>query len=69
MKTKMDHIVIAADTLRQGTAYVREWLGIEIPYGGVHGRMGTHNHIMQLGSDMFLEVIAINPDADAPKRP
>jgi hypothetical protein len=69
MKTKLDHIVIAADNLAQGTAYVREWLGVDIPYGGVHEKMGTHNHIMQLGDDIFLEVIAINPDIDAPERP
>lgn len=69
MKTKIDHIVIAAKNLEQGTAYVREYLGVDIPYGGVHMKMGTHNHIMQLGNDIFLEVIAINPDIDPPERP
>ena len=31
-------------------------------------KWGTHNHIMQLGSRLFLEVIAINPQALKPDR-
>jgi Glyoxalase-like domain len=31
--------------------------------------MGTHNHLMQLGDEVFLEIIAVNPDASAPSRP
>lgn len=69
MKPKLDHIVIAADTLKQGVAYVRQCLGVTIPYGGEHKKMGTHNHVMQLGSELFLEVIAINPGADPPESP
>lgn len=69
MKTKLDHLVIAADNLEKGVAYVRERLGVDIPYGGVHMKMGTHNHVMRLGDDIFLEVIAINPDIDPPERP
>jgi hypothetical protein len=65
----IDHIVIAADTLEQGAEYVHKTLGIDIPFGGVHPKMGTHNLLMQLGNALFLEVIAINPDATAPSRP
>ena len=65
----LDHIVIAAATLEQGADYVRSTLGVEIPKGGVHQTMGTHNHLMQLGNDAYLEVIAIDPDAGAPSRP
>ncbi len=65
----LDHIVIAADSLDQGINYVRSRLGIEIPKGGFHRTMGTHNHLMQLGNDAYLEVIAIDPEARAPTRP
>jgi hypothetical protein len=28
--------------------------------------MGTHNHLLRLGDDLFLEVIAVDPDAPRP---
>ena len=65
----LDHIVIAADTLEQGVNYVRKNLGVEIPEGGLHQTMGTHNHVMQLGNDAYLEVIAIDPAAEPPGHP
>lgn len=65
---ELDHLVVAADTVERGVAHVREALGIEMPYGGAHPRMGTHNHLLRLGA-LFLEVIAINPAAPAPRRP
>ncbi len=65
----LDHIVIAAATLKQGADYIRSTLGVEIPKGGVHQTMGTHNCLMQLGNDAYLEVIAINPGGNAPASP
>ncbi|PLY04015.1 MAG: VOC family protein [Desulfuromonas sp.] len=69
LQTHIDHLVIAAETLEQGVAYVKEQLGVGMPFGGVHPQMGTHNHLMRLGDGIFLEVIAINPDAEPPRRP
>lgn len=69
MTTRLDHIVIGAASLKQGVDYVRNLLGVDIPKGGEHPLMATHNHVMQLGNDTFVEVIAINPDADRPARP
>jgi hypothetical protein len=37
--------------------------------GGKHAVMGTHNRLLSLGSGQFLEVLAIDPEAPAPKRP
>jgi hypothetical protein len=65
----LDHIVIGAASLREGIDYVQSTLGVDIPKGGLHQTMGTHNHIMQLGNDAYLEVISINPDAHAPAHP
>ena len=65
----IDHIVIAATNLEQGARFIREQLGVDIPFGGVHETMGTHNLLMQLGDSVFLEVIAINPDGAAPGQP
>ena len=66
---RIDHLVIAAETLPQGADFVRDRLGVEIPAGGKHATMGTHNLLMQLGDDRYLEVIAIDPGAEAPQRP
>ena len=63
MKLKIDHIVVAADTLAQGIDYINQQLGIEVPLGGIHPSMGTHNALMQLADDLFFEIIAINPDS------
>lgn len=62
-----DHIAIAAPTLQSGAAYVQAQTGITPPAGGKHPLMGTHNLLSSLGTDTFLEVIAI--DSAAPKPP
>jgi len=69
MATRIDHLVIGAESLVQGVAYVQDCLGVDMPFGGVHAKMGTHNHLMQLGNDIFLEIIAINVDGVPPDRP
>jgi len=68
-RSGFDHLVIVAQSLAEGVAYVQEHLGVVIPKGGVHEYMGTHNHVMQLGADCYLEVIAINPSARGPVHP
>jgi len=66
---RLDHLVIGAETLHQGVDYIRSVLDVELPKGGLHKTMGTHNHLMQLGNDSYIEVIAINPEAVAPRQP
>lgn len=65
----LDHIVIAAHDLQQGAEYVRDTLGVDIPAGGRHQNMATHNLVMQLGNDAYLEVIAIDAQGQAPRHP
>src|SRR5882724_11554126 len=31
--------------------------------------MGTYNHLLQLGDTVYLEIVALDPEADAPDRP
>ena len=69
MKTCFDHLVVGASSLQQGVDYIKECLGVDIPPGGTHPKMGTHNHLMQLGNHFFLEVIAINPHGEFPGKP
>jgi Glyoxalase-like domain len=61
---KLDHLVIAALTLEQGTKYVKDILGSEPYGGGRHLAQDTHNKIMRLGDDVYLEVIAPDPASD-----
>jgi hypothetical protein len=64
----IDHITVVAPTLERGVAYVEEALGVAMGPGGAHPRMGTHNRLLRLGDDLFLEVIAIDPAAAQPAR-
>ncbi|HET9621465.1 MAG TPA: VOC family protein [Kofleriaceae bacterium] len=65
----IDHLAIAAATLDDGLAYVRDALGVDLPTGGAHPRMATHNRVLRLGAACYLEVIAIDPGAPPPARP
>ncbi len=66
---ELDHIVIGASSLETGVRFIRDRLGVDIGPGGKHDRMGTHNRLMRLGDDCYLEVIAVDPEAPAPARP
>lgn len=65
VKLEFDHIVIAAETLAEGVAFVESRLGVSMDPGGAHAVMGTHNRLLSLG-DGYLEVIAVDPDAPRP---
>jgi hypothetical protein len=62
----LDHIAVAAETLAEGAAHVEAALGVELSDIGIHDRMGTHNRLLGLGPGVYLEVIAVNPDAAPP---
>ena len=64
----LDHLVIAAETLDAGTAFAEARLGVPLAPGGQHHFMGTHNRLLALGPDTYLEVIAIDPSLPHPGR-
>lgn len=64
-----DHMTVIAPTLDEGIDYVRGCLEIELVNGATHIDMGTHNRRVKLGSDCYLEVIAVNPAAPPPTGP
>jgi hypothetical protein len=65
---KLDHITVIAPTLAVGVAHVQECLDIDVPFGTHHDYMGTHNHRLQLGNSVYLEIVALDPDGTAPGR-
>ncbi len=69
LRSFLDHIVVTAPSLEEGIQYVRQVLGVPLEAGGRHPLMGTHNHLLRLGREQYLEVIAIDPNAPAPPRP
>lgn len=69
MSFQFDHLAIAADNLAQGIEYIKQKFNVTIPFGGEHDQMGTHNHLMQIGDGIFLELITINPAANPPIPP
>lgn len=68
MGLQFDHIAIGCTDLAEGTAWVEEQLGVALRPGGKHVQFGTYNTLLGMG-DLYLEVIAKDPDAPAIDRP
>jgi hypothetical protein len=66
---ELDHLVVAARTLQEGARYVEQLLGVATQPGGKHSRLGTHNRLLNLGDGAYLEIIAIDPEGNAPFQP
>lgn len=66
---ELDHLVVCAETLEAGVAHVEAALGVPLAGGGEHVTMGTHNRLLSLGPEDYLEVIAVNPAAGRPPYP
>lgn len=69
MSLALDHLAVAAETLEEGCAAVEDALGVAPRGGGKHAHFGTHNRLLGLAGGLYLEVIAIDPEAPAPAHP
>ncbi|MFD0857689.1 VOC family protein [Roseovarius aquimarinus] len=66
---ELDHLAITAATLEEGDAWLEDALGTRAGPGGQHPHFGTHNRLLGLAGGLYLEVIAVDPDAPRPAHP
>ncbi|WP_050929363.1 VOC family protein [Aestuariivita boseongensis] len=69
MRLELDHIAVAGSTLAEATEAVEDALGVRLQKGGEHDVFFTHNTLLGLEDGLYLEGIAINPNAPTPDRP
>jgi Glyoxalase-like domain len=65
---KLDHLTVIAPTLAEGISHVQNCLDLDVPFGTRHDYMGTHNHRLQLGNSVYLEIVALDPEGTEPGR-
>ena len=65
---KFDHFAIATEDLEQTVQNLEKILEYPLSTGGEHKMFGTYNRLFRL-SDVYLEVIAINPLATSFQQP
>lgn len=64
----LDHLAVAGETLEEARSAVESALGVPLQPGGAHDVFYTHNMLLGLEDGLYLEAIAINPDAPVPQR-
>lgn len=71
-EARIDHLVVVAASLDEGSAWCERTLGVAPGPGGRHSLMGTHNRLLRIATvdhpRAYLEVIAIDPGADHAQR-
>ena len=60
---KLDHIVFGALTLEEGTEFVESILQANLSEIGYHKDMGTHNRVIRISKEIYLEVVSIDPQS------
>ncbi|MEI2776243.1 MAG: VOC family protein [Tetrasphaera sp.] len=60
MSARIDHLVVAARDLDSGRAWLEDMLGVRLQPGGEHAMFGTHNLLLSLGGEEYVELLAVN---------
>ena len=62
MISRIDHLVFAVPELKSGIEYIQDLLQVSVYPGGRHLTFGTHNALIRIESNTYLEIIAPDPD-------
>ncbi len=68
MKPEIDHLAYAVPDLDAGMRAIEKLLGVAPVRGGQHQGLGTHNALIGLGTGVYLEIIAPDPEQPTPER-
>ena len=66
---KLDHLAVSGEMIGCATELVEDALGVKMQPGGQHPVFGTYNNLLGLEDGLYLEAIAIDPEAPRPDRP
>ena len=64
----LDHLVVAGETIEEASDHIEQALGVSLQKGGKHEKFGTHNRLLGLRNGLYLEAIAVDPQASKPQR-
>lgn len=68
-KTSIDHLVYVVKDLHEGIEILEQKLGVAPVYGGRHETFGTHNALVGLGQNCYLEILAPDPANTSVEKP
>jgi hypothetical protein len=66
---RIDHIIYAAPDLEAAAADIEKRFGVRAAGGGRHIGQGTHNRLLALGPQTYLELVAPDPQQPDPAAP
>ena len=65
----LDHLIYAVPDLEAAVAHFEAKLGAAPRAGGKHDGLGTHNALLSVGVQRYVELIAADPEQPAPMHP
>ncbi|GGB22315.1 VOC family protein [Allosediminivita pacifica] len=65
---QLDHIAVLGETLEEAVTHSELALGQPLQPGGRHEAFGTHNRVLGLDPEIYLEAISRDPGAPPPGR-